>query len=259
MVVEAVLLDLSVAEEDVAGAVLRDFGVVGHEDDGVALVIEFLEEDEHLERGAGVEITRSLVGQDDGGVVDEGARNGHALHLTAGHLVGLVVETFAEADSPEGAYGTFAAFGRLDLGIVHEGQLDILDGCGLGQEVIVLEDEANLAVAELGTLVLAHLAYGHTVEEVFAGRGSVETSELVEQGGFAGTRGALNGDELAFINLEGHPAEGVDNLVADLEVAAHVLEFDDYVICFHNRDFYFEPLFLLLRGPGMKGLEAASS
>ena len=36
---------------------------MGHEDDGVALLIELLKEYEHLKRRAGIEVTRCLVGQ----------------------------------------------------------------------------------------------------------------------------------------------------------------------------------------------------
>ena len=143
-------LHLSVAEEDVARGVLGNLGVVGHEDDGVTLVVEFLKQDKHLERRAGVEVTGGFVGEDDGWVVDERTGDGYTLHLTAGHLVGLVLEAVAEADFDECLDGTLTTLLGLDLGIVHQWQFDILDGRGLGQQVVVLEDEAYLAVALLG-------------------------------------------------------------------------------------------------------------
>ena len=60
---------------------------MGHEDDGVALLIELLKEYEHLKRRAGIEVTRCLVSQQHGGIVDQGTGDGHALHLSTRHLV----------------------------------------------------------------------------------------------------------------------------------------------------------------------------
>ncbi len=56
-----------------------------------------LKEHEDAERGAGVEIAGGLVGEDYHRVVDEGAGYGHALLLSARHLVALVVEALGES------------------------------------------------------------------------------------------------------------------------------------------------------------------
>ena len=55
--------------------------------------------------GFGVEVAGGFVGEDDGGLVDEGAGDGDALALTAGELVGLVVHAGLEADGGEGSFG----------------------------------------------------------------------------------------------------------------------------------------------------------
>lgn len=75
-------------------------------------------------------------------------------------------------------------------------------GCGLGQEVIVLEYEPYLAVAYLGTLVFPHTSYGNTVEIVFSGGRCVKTSQSVEEGGFAGSGSTHYCDELTFVDRE---------------------------------------------------------
>ena len=61
--VVCVLADLAVAEHDVAAGVLGYLGVVGDEDDGAAFGVESLEEDEHFEGGAGVEVASGFVGE----------------------------------------------------------------------------------------------------------------------------------------------------------------------------------------------------
>ena len=97
----------------------------------------------------------------------------------------------------------------------------------LDEQIVVLEDEADLAVAELGALIAAHPTHRHAIEEVFARGGRVEATYLVEQCGFARARSALDGHELTFVDLERDTTERMDHFVADLEVAANVLEFDD--------------------------------
>ena len=54
------------------------------------LGVELVEEGHDLIAGVGVEVAGGLVGEDDGGLVDEGAGDGDALALAAGELVGLV-------------------------------------------------------------------------------------------------------------------------------------------------------------------------
>jgi len=53
----------------------------------------------------GVEVTGGLVGEDDGGVIDEGSCDGDALTLSTGELVGLMGHTGTEADGLEDCLG----------------------------------------------------------------------------------------------------------------------------------------------------------
>ena len=136
-------------------------------------------------------------------------------------------QAVAQTHFDECVDGALAALLGLDLGIIHQRELDVFDGCGLGEEVVVLEDESDLAVAQLGTLVAAHPTHRHAIEIVFARRGGIEASNLVEQGGFARARSPLDGHEFTFVDLERHSPERMYHLVADLKVAANVFELDD--------------------------------
>ncbi len=100
---------MTVAQLDVAARIVGDIGVVGHEDDGSALGVELLEEDENLETGSCVEVTRCLIGENHGRVVDQGAGYGHTLHLSTRHLVALVIESLAQSYSLQGFDGTLLA------------------------------------------------------------------------------------------------------------------------------------------------------
>jgi hypothetical protein len=57
-------------------------GLVRHEYDGVAGVVEPREEAHDLHTGLRIEVAGRLVGQQDGWIVHEGARDGDPLSLT---------------------------------------------------------------------------------------------------------------------------------------------------------------------------------
>ena len=196
---------------------------MGHEDDGVALLVKLLEEHQHLERGVGVEVTSGLVGQQHSGLIDQGTGDGYTLHLTTRHLIGLVHQTVAQTDGLQRLDGCTATLARIVLRVVHQGQFHILYSGGLGQQVVVLEHEANLLVAQMGTLRLRHGADGNTVEQILARGGGVQTAQLVEQRRLARTGGSLDGDKLALVNLERDTTQGLHRFGAHLEVALYVL------------------------------------
>ena len=56
--------------------------VVRDEYDGLAALLELVEGFHDERPGCRVQVSRGLVGQDDGRIVDEGARDGDALHLS---------------------------------------------------------------------------------------------------------------------------------------------------------------------------------
>ena len=88
--------------------------------------MNFAEEQEDLLAGGGVEIAGGLVGEEDGGLIYEGAGEGAALLLAAGEFAGSVVVAGAEADAVEGLRDAMAALGAVDFGEA-EGELDAFD------------------------------------------------------------------------------------------------------------------------------------
>src|ERR1019366_6331351 len=76
--------DLAVANVDDAMRVLGDIVLVGDQDDGVALIVQTIEQRHNFHAGLRVQVAGGLVRQNDGRTVDQGASNGHALPLSAG-------------------------------------------------------------------------------------------------------------------------------------------------------------------------------
>ena len=79
---------------------LGDVFFVRDHDDGAALVVQPVEELQDLGRGREVEVAGGLVDEQHFGVADERPGDGHALHLAAGELIGVMVGAVGQADPP---------------------------------------------------------------------------------------------------------------------------------------------------------------
>src|ERR1035438_1234193 len=84
-------VDLAVADMDDAMGIFGDVRLVGDQDNGVAVGVQSVKEGHDLQAGLGVQVAGGLVGEDDGGAVDQGTCDGDALPLAAGEFIGLVV------------------------------------------------------------------------------------------------------------------------------------------------------------------------
>ena len=102
--------------------------------------------------GAGVEIAGRLVGEHQRRLAGERARDRHALHLAARELGRLVLHPVGEADLLEQLLDPLLALARARA-LEQQRHLDVLVGGDLRQQVEALEDEADLAVADVGQLV----------------------------------------------------------------------------------------------------------
>lgn len=103
-------------------------------DDGHAVVaVQFAEELHDLAALVGVEVAGGFVGENEGGLGDEGAGDAEGLLLAAGELGG--VEVF---------FGDVAV-GARDLEVFVDGEVV--------EEVVALEDEAEVLFLEFETLL----------------------------------------------------------------------------------------------------------
>src|SRR5579862_8554956 len=91
-----VTLNLTVANMNHAMSVERDVVLVSDQDDGIAFVVQTLEERHDFVAGRGVEVAGGLVGEKDRGIVHERPRDGNALPLPARKLIRLVVHPVFE-------------------------------------------------------------------------------------------------------------------------------------------------------------------
>ena len=81
--------------------------VGGQQDGGVVLLRQVAEEVEHFAGGCGIEVAGDLVGDEEGGAVEESAGEGDALAFAAAEGVGLEGARARQADGGENFLGAF--------------------------------------------------------------------------------------------------------------------------------------------------------
>ena len=133
----------AVLERDHAAAHRVDhLAVVGDDEHGRAGAVDPVEQLHDPDRGLGVEVSGRLVGEQQRRVVDEGARDRDALLLSAGELVGVVVDLRLEADEADDLRHLAADLGAR--GADHlQGVGDVVVDRAVGQQLEVLEDGAD--------------------------------------------------------------------------------------------------------------------
>ena len=106
---------------------------------------------------------------------------------------------------------------------VDERQLHVLLRRELGDKVEVLENKADLLVADTGELLFAVILDGDTVEPVRPGVCHIQTADDVHQRGFAAAGRADDAHKLFRENVQRHMVERVDALLTDLVDLGNVM------------------------------------
>ena len=158
-----------------------------------------------------------LVGHDDGRTRGDCPGDGHALLLTAGHLRRVMFDAFRQSDAFEGVKGHIAAVDGVDA-LINQGQLHVFQYGQRLNEVVLLEDKANLFVADTAKLLVGKFAHVGAVQTVLAACGDVQTAQHVHHRGLAGAGLPHNGDKLPAVNVERHAVKGADFAFQSLAV-----------------------------------------
>ena len=154
----------------------------------------------------GIEVSGRLVGEQERRVVDERAGDRDALLLTAGELVGVVVDLRLQADEAQDLRH-LAADLRARLADHLERVCDVVVDGAVRQQLEVLEDGADPA-PQVRRPIVRHLV------DVLAGdpddsRGGLDVADQqLDQGRLAASRRTDDERELAAADLESTAARG---------------------------------------------------
>ncbi len=222
--------DAAVGEADDARCVFEQALVVSREDEGkTEAVIQVAHEVNELSGIARIEIGGGFVGEDKRGAVHDGAGDGNTLALSAGEEVGPLICAGGEADVLERFSNASAAFvGAYSLN--QQGVLNVFAGGEDGDEVEGLKDEADLFAAQHRGLRRTETRGVHSVDENAAAGGLVDAPDEVQQGRFAATAGAGDGEEFASIDAEVDLVEGGYGAVVEGKSPRDLFNADEWVV-----------------------------
>ena len=155
--------------------------IVGDDDEREPVLVQGLEEPEHLEGGGAVEVAGGFVGEHDGRPVGQGAGDGDPLPLATGERRGQVTGPVGEADPLEELRGALPRLLRRTAGEECR-KLDVLPSGELVHQVERLEDEADLVAPQLGQGAFGEPVDAPAAQVQLAGRRPVEPAQQVEKG-----------------------------------------------------------------------------
>ena len=230
----AVADDLAVFEPDDARRIsVRKLGVVRDHDDEPRLG-DLFEKVHDLDAGRAVERAGRLVGKNDLGVVDQRTRDRNALHLTAGKLIGQLLDLLGKPDLCESFSRTPVALGAADAG-QRQSHRDVVQNGHVRNEVVTLKDKTYPEVAVCVPIdVLVDLGR-HAVDQQIARRIAVETADDVEERGLAAARLSQHGHEFGVAEFEVDALERADDAVAHGIVFGDVTKFEHKYLPFSCR------------------------
>lgn len=171
-----------------------------------AELVDALEQAHDLQRAGGVQVARRLVGDDGAGIVDERARDGHALLLAAGELVGVTVGLFLKADKFEHVGDALFDLARRRTHGAH-GEAQVLVDRLLLDQAEVLEDDTDGA-AQQRDLPLGNVRQAEAVDGDLAGRRHDLAGEQLDDRRLAAAARADEENELPVLDAKRNALQG---------------------------------------------------
>ena len=224
--------------DDAGGVALRELRIVRDHDDQ-PVIRDLLQKVHDLLRGLGVQRARGFVGEDDLRIVDDGARDGDALHLSARHLVGLLFELSAQPHALERSDSHLPLLLAGDAGD-GERKLNVLQDVEVRDEVVALENETDGTVAVCVPVAGLEFLGGLVVDDEVAVGVLIQPADDVEQGGLAAARRTEDGDKFALAEVEVDTSHSVHDGVRHAVVLDDVDEFK-HTLTFSADDWFRAP------------------
>ena len=167
------------AVEDFESAVV----VRDHDHTGPLFMRDLAEEFHDLTAAMGVEGRGWFVGENEAGVIGEGAGDGDPLLLTAGEGSGQVIGSVANSQVIQQFLRPESCLTRCDI-VDFQGDAHILNGGKEGDEVCLLEDKAHMASAKGSEVDQGVLAFQDS---------DAADEDMTDGGGIAQPHGAEEG------------------------------------------------------------------
>ena len=135
----------------------------------------------------------------------------------AGHLRGPVLHPARQPHPLQSLHCQVIAVIGVDA-LIDQGQLHIFQHRQGLNQVVLLENEADLLVADAGKLLVRQFLNVGAVQKVLSPGGDVQAAQHVHHGGLAGTGLSHHSHELSPFNVKGHAVQSADLALQALAV-----------------------------------------
>ena len=145
-----------------------------------------------------------------------------------------MVVAVREVEVVEQFLGTFLSL-LLVLASDEGRDADVFQRCELGQELMELEDEAKVLVAELGDVLVFQAGYIDAIDNDGTCIGRVEGTHNLEEGGLSGSRRTNDADHFALVDVEVNAFEHLERAegLGDVFYFNHINQF--FYVSLQNR------------------------
>src|SRR5690554_5294586 len=208
-----------------AQAVVGDVLLVGDQDDGLALVVQLVEQAHDPGGGGAVEVARGFVAEQDPRPGHQRPGDRHALALAAGELPGQVAGLVGQADALQRLHRPPPALGARHAP-VHQRLHHVGEHTCPRQQVEALEDETHRLVAGHRQLLLVQPGDVAPVQQVAARVRNVQAAEQVHQRRLARARRPDDGHVFVFLDPQVDVVQRREPAVADRIALDDALQLD---------------------------------
>src|SRR6266852_1570390 len=215
-----VKVQVAVSQLDAAVSLARDVRVVCHHQDRVAGIVQFAENlDDDCFVGF-VEVAGGLVGKNNLRLVDQRARDSHALLLTTGKLRGEMRQPVAKAHSLQRFLSLL--FVRDAMEILREHH--VFQRRKIRHEMELLEDEAHFFRAVTYQLAFAEFRKIDAVDNYMSRCERVQPAENIDERGFPRAGRAHKRDPFPGVHIKADAAERAQRTILLGQI------FDDHLL-----------------------------
>jgi len=170
---------------------------VGDHNDGLALMMKFLEEFHNFTSGDRVEIPSRFIREDNLWVIEECSGDSDALLLSSRELSGHTGKLITQAEAIHKGFCTIKTLSRVEPG-VDSWKCYVFERIKAREEIELLEYETDFAIANIGErLIISEVRYIVSLEQECATGEGIEESDDIEKRGLARSTLAHECDEFS--------------------------------------------------------------
>jgi hypothetical protein len=152
-----------------------------------------------------------FVGQQQARLIDQRSHDSDTSSFPAGKLARPMIQSFAQTDAfQQSARAVGRGFADLCVRANQRWNENVFQHGALREQMVRLEDKADLTVARVGDLFLVQLPNILAFKEDLPARGPIQRADDIEQGALAGTGGANDGGGFSRVYFEAYAVKHND-------------------------------------------------